>query len=136
MLRSEAFSIQDVDNGRAAKRMGLFGSSDMMGTLMVLQDALENNDPEALQMLLDELDGAITVALESRADVGSRAMRLEITDSRLVDLNLSFTRLLSEVEDADITELITSLAMHETSYQAALLAASKIIQPSLLNFLD
>ena len=44
--------------------------------------------------------------------------------------------LLSEVEDADLTELVTQLAMQETSYQSALIASSKIIQPSLLDFLD
>jgi flagellar hook-associated protein 3 FlgL len=42
---------------------------------------------------------------------------------------------LSEEEDADMTKLITELATHENAYQAALLSAGKIIQPSLLDFM-
>ena len=50
-------------------------------------------------------------------------------------MELSFSRLLSDVEDADLTTVITDLATLENNYQAALAAAGKIIQPSLLNFL-
>jgi flagellin-like hook-associated protein FlgL len=133
---NRSFSIEEVGTGRAAKQMGLYGASDMMSTLLVLNNALENNDQEALSLLLDELDSSITVALENRASVGARSMRLEITSSRLADLKLNFTSLLSEVEDADMTQVITDLATQESMYQAALSAASRIIQPSLLDFLD
>ena len=44
--------------------------------------------------------------------------------------------MLSSVEDADLTKVLTDLASLETSYQAALTAAGKIIQPSLMDFLS
>ena len=50
-------------------------------------------------------------------------------------MELNYTKLLSEVEDIDITEALTQLATHENNYQASLLAAAKIIQPSLVDFL-
>jgi flagellin-like hook-associated protein FlgL len=128
--------IEDVGDGRAARSMGLYGSSDMSGTMLALVNALKSNDKEAIGMLLDNFDEATTQALEQRAWVGSTALRLETTDSRLIDLGLSFTGLLSEVEDGDMTQLITELATYETNYQAALAAAARIIQPSLMNFLD
>jgi len=128
--------IEDENDGRAARSMGLYGSSDMSGTMLALVNALEKNDSEGVGMLLENFDNAITMALEQRAWVGSTALRLETTDSRLVDLTLSFTKLLSEVEDGDLTQMITKLATYETNYQAALAAAARIIQPSLMNFLD
>jgi len=128
--------IEDVGDGRAARSMGLYGSSDMSGTMLALVNALEDNDAEGVGMLLENFDNAVTQALEKRAWVGSTALRLETTDSRLVDLSLSFTGLLAEVEDGDMTQLITDLATYETNYQAALRAAASIIQPSLMNFLD
>ncbi len=128
--------IEDVGDGRAARSLGLYGSSDMSGTMLALVNALKDNDSEGVGMLLQSFDDAMTSSLEQRAWVGSTAMRLESTDSRLIDLSLSFTELLSEVEDGDMTELITRLATYETNYQAALAAAAKIIQPSLMNFLS
>ena len=61
--------------------------------------------------------------------------RLEKTEYRLRDLGLNYTRLLSEVEDADITHLITQLTTQENNYQASLMAAAQIIQPTLVDFL-
>jgi flagellar hook-associated protein 3 len=130
-----SFAIEDVDGDLVAKQMDIYGSSDMMGSLLVLEHALRNNDQNGINRLLANFDDAITVALDVRAGIGTNAMRLESTSSRLLDMELNFTRLLSEVEDADMTELITSLAAQENSYQASLLAAAKIIQPSLLDFL-
>lgn len=127
--------IEDTATGRLAKDWGLFGSSDMMGSLSVLVNVLENNDQEGTGMLLDNLDKAINHLLNFRGAVGSRAARLITTQSRLFDLKLTFTGLLSEVEDADITKVLTDLATFEANYQASMLAGARIIQPSLLNFL-
>lgn len=127
--------IEEVDGGRAARTMGLYGASDILGSMIILGNALENDDQEGVSLLTETFDKAITAALDVRAEIGSKGLRLDMTDSRLVDLQLSFTRLLSEVEDADITEVVTALAAHEASYQAALMSASQIIQPSLMNFL-
>ena len=115
--------------------MGLYGSSDMMGTLLVLIDALKNDDGDSVGLMLKGLDDSITKALDVRASVGASALRLETTASRLSDTGLSFTSLLSGVEDADLTTAITDLATLENNYQAALMAAGKIIQPSLIDFL-
>ncbi len=86
-------------------------------------------------MLLKNIDDSIQRMLDSRATVGSRAVRFESANSRLNDMNLSFTKLLSETEDADMPSLVSTLATYENNYQAALQATAKIIQPSLLDFL-
>ncbi len=133
---TKSFVIEDADSNAAAKALGLFGSSDIMGTLIVLRDALENDDQEGTGMLLANLDDSIEHLLKYRARIGARAIRLYTADNRLVDMDLSFTSLLSEVEDADMAELVTDLATYENNYQASLMAAAKIIQPSLLYFLS
>jgi len=132
---NRSFMIREVDGGRIAKQMDVYGSSDIMGSLLVLADGLRNNDQEGINRLLFNFDEAMTLSLETRANLGANALRLESTASRLLDKELSYTRLLSEVEDADLTKVITELAARENSYRAALLAAGKIIQPSLLDFL-
>ncbi len=127
--------IEDVSDSRLTKEMGIYGSGDVIGTLMVLSNALHANDREGVADLLDNLDFSISHLLNARAKTGVRAMRLEMTAARLQDSELGYTNLLSNVEDADISKLITDLATLENNYQASLMAAARIIQPSLLNFL-
>ncbi len=132
---TRSLTIEDVSGGRVAKELGIFGSSDMMGSMLVLVNALRNNDQEGTGLLLQNLDDSMQNLLNRRAIVGARALRLEGTHARLLDLDMSFTKLLSEVEDADISKLITDLATYENSYRASLMASARIIQPTLLEFL-
>jgi len=129
-------TIEEVGDGRAAKDLGIFGASDVLGSMLVLINCLDNDDQEGTGLLLGALDDSLQHLLKYRGVTGARSIRLETTDSRLVDMDLNFTKLLSEVEDADMTKLVAELATYENNYQASLIASSKIIQPSLLNFLD
>lgn len=128
--------IEDVDGGRLTKDMGIYGSSDMMGSLIALSNALHRDDRESVRLLVGNTNEAIGQLLNRRAEAGSRAMRLEGTRSRLMDSKIGYTTLLANVEDADLSKLITDLATFENNYQASLMAVAKIIQPSLLNFLQ
>lgn len=132
---TESLRIEEVGEGRTAHNLGIFGSPDILGSMMILIDALRNDDREVVTQLVGNLDLGMQELLSHRATVGAKVIRLETTDSRLTDLDYNFTKLLSEEEDADLTKLVTDLAMQENSYQAALIAAAKIIQPSLLDFL-
>lgn len=132
---TRSFTIEESGVGRTAKNLGIYGSTDMMGTLFVLTNALRNDDQEGAGLLLGHLDASIQHLLDSRADIGSRGARLQTLSSRQDDQKLTATKRLSEIEDADIAELVSQLATHESSYQAALAAAAKIIQPTLMDFL-
>jgi flagellar hook-associated protein 3 FlgL len=131
----KSLSIEESSNGRTAKDLGIYGSSDLMGSMLVLINALKNNDQEGTSIILGSLDDGMQHVLNARGAVGARGVRLSSTDSRLTDMNLNFTKLLSDTEDADFTKTVTDLATYENNYQAALSATARIIQPSLLNFL-
>lgn len=133
--QTKSLTVEDEAGGRTTSDLGIYGSSDMMGSILVLINALNANDQESTGLLLQNLDDAILHLLNHRAAIGARGIRLEDTVSRLLDLELTFTQRLSEVEDADITKLITDLATYENNYRASLIASAKIIQPSLLDFL-
>jgi len=127
--------IEDIRESKPAKFLGIAGSTDVMGSLMVLMNALRNNDTEGVSAVIEGLDKSIDDVLDNRAAAGAKIIRLETTEIRLTEYSLEFTKLLSEVEDADITKLVAELAQQENLYQAALQAAGKIIQPTLLDFL-
>ncbi len=132
---TESMKIEEIGDGLTAHKMGIFGSSDIMGSLMILAEALNNDNTDVISEMIGNMEQAMQSLLSVRGNVGARINRLETTDRRLMDLNYNFTDLLSEVEDADLTKLVTDLAREENTYQAALIASSKIIQPTLLDFL-
>lgn len=131
-----SLKIEEVGDSRIAHDLGVFGSPDIMGSLMILIDALENNASEDIAGIIGSLENGIDHVLTFLGATGSTQNRLETTDSRLTDMDFNYTILLSDVEDADLTKVVSDLALQENSYQAALIAASKIIQPSLIHFLD
>ena len=127
--------ISNADNACSASALGIFGSTDVLGSMMLLVQSLHNNDRSAVSDLVGTLDTALNTILNQRASTGAKVVRMETTLSRLEDYDVNYTKLLSEVEDADVTKLITDLAMAQNGYQSALNAAARIIQPSLLDFL-
>lgn len=127
--------ISDVDNGVTSKKLKLFGSADVMGSLLALVEALETNDVDGVGLVMGNLQNSSRHVIRERAAIGAKTIQLESTSTRLVDQELLFTKNLSEIEDADLTEMITQLATYENNYNAALIASSKIIQQSLLDFL-
>ncbi|MEA2031372.1 MAG: flagellar hook-associated protein FlgL [candidate division Zixibacteria bacterium] len=132
---TKSFIIENDSTDDTAKRMQLWGSSDILGSVILLRNALQNNDQEGTGKLLANMDDAMQHLLINRSNVGSKSIRLESTLSRLEDQKLSFTELLSNTEDADMAELITDLAVYENNYKSALMASARIVQPTLLDFL-
>lgn len=99
--------------------------------------ALESNPPDTATIRgnLNTVEGILKNSLSVRAEIGAKVNRLEMTQNRLESDNINFTRLLSENEDADIAEVIMNFKMAESVYLASMAAGTRIIQPSLIDFL-
>jgi flagellar hook-associated protein 3 FlgL len=103
-------------------------SAHLRGGTTADADALRSTDLRRLDANLDVLNGI-------RADVGARTNRLAVASSRLSGLALNSTKLLSDVEDADMAQTITQYTTQQAAYSAALKAGANIVQTSLLDFL-
>lgn len=134
-VQGRSLAIIEADGGRTAKDLGIFGSPDILGNMLVLQMSLENNNVEEIGLCLETFDGALDQVLIERAGVGARTTRADMASFRQLSFELQVTRQLSNVEDADFAKVITDLATAEAAYQAALAAAARMIQPSLIQFL-
>ncbi len=109
--------------------------TDASTYLSDLEDGLRGvvgSDPYAAMNNIDQTADAV---LAQRATNGARVARVETLESKLTSLDIEYKRLLSDVEDVDITEVIVKLKSAEASYQAALGAGARLIQPSLLDYL-
>jgi flagellar hook-associated protein 3 FlgL len=84
---------------------------------------------------IGQIDTAVDNLLEYRAEIGARTNQIDLTKNRLLELKTNFSKLLSENEDVDVAETIMNLKMQENVYRAALDTGSRILQPTLMDFL-
>ena len=80
------------------------------------------------QKYIDDKNVAVT-------NNGTRGSRLDLITSRLMDQKATFKDLQSNNEDADVSELAVQLKSSELTYEAALMATSKIMQTNLMNYI-
>lgn len=66
---------------------------------------------------------------------GTREKKLELIQNRLMSQKTSFETLESENENVDISDIAIQLSGAETTYEASLMATSKILQTSLVNYI-
>ena len=103
-------------------------ASDLRSGTSAGYDRLRNGD---LKSLMDNQDALN----QARATVGATESRLTQAKSRLSDVEMTTTKLLSDTEDTDLSKAILDLTNQQNVYQAALRSGASIIQPSLLDFL-
>jgi flagellar hook-associated protein 3 FlgL len=84
---------------------------------------------------LGKLDKHIDRVLDVRSEIGGKVNRINLTVNRLGEDFNNFTDLLSSNEDIDIAEVMVKMKAQEMIYNASLMSSSKIIQPSLLDFI-
>lgn len=100
-----------------------------------LSKALSDQNYDGVSTALGKLDQRMDAFLGVRSDVGAKSNRIQLAAERLQDIDVNVTSLLSKTEDADIAKVITNIKMDENVYQASLSAGSRLIQPSLVDFL-
>jgi flagellar hook-associated protein 3 FlgL len=73
--------------------------------------------------------------LSFRAELGARLNTTQALQDGLTLLQTQTADLRSQIEDADVLKLYSDFARLQQAFQAALQSASRIVQPSLLDFL-
>lgn len=122
-----------LGNGQAANDAKLLDtlrdiSQHLKSGIVADANTLRTTDLARLETNLDTIN-------QVRATVGATTNRLESADSRLQEVEESTTKLLSDVEDADMAKTYVDFSMQQSVYQSALRAGSNIVQQSLLDFL-
>lgn len=111
------------------------GTVNLFQVLKDLKTALENNDAEDIRNQLNPLDEAMHQINRYTAQCGTRTNSLDATNTALADLDLRLTGLTSDIEDADISALITAFKMKEIALQATYQMAGNIGNISIIDFI-
>ena len=109
------------------------GGNNIFELLEKIVDDLNSGKP--VKDELGNIDEQIDKLLAERATLGARTNRIDLIKGRLENEEISVTSLMSQNEDADVAQVITNLKMQENVHRAALGAGTRIIQPTLLDFL-
>lgn len=96
---------------------------------------MEDKMQKMFESGISKMQGYLDVANLALTQVGSRGVRLDLIENRLSSQKTTFETLTSENEDEDAEVIAVQLASAQFSYEAALMATSKITQTSLLNYL-
>jgi len=84
---------------------------------------------------LASLDNNFQALQQMQAAVGTTQYSLQLASTRLQDLQLNDTQVLSDTQDADMASTEISFSTEQAAYEAALKASATIVQESLVNFL-
>ncbi len=114
---------------------GVNNADNMFEVVGKLVGYVETNNQAGIQEALADLGIAMEHVLTSAANVGGRENRLDVATNVLQDLSLIKTERLSNIEDADVTEIMTKLAQDQIIYESVLKSSAMVMQMSLVNYI-
>lgn len=111
------------------------GDTQVFAVLQNISRSLRDNDMSTLGSSLNSLDAAGNLLKGKLSDVGARYNHISRMQESAQDRLVALASRLSDVEDIDLPKVIMEMQMQKTSYEAALAATAKVIQPSLIDYL-
>ena len=113
----------------------VFETSGVLASLRDLTKALADDDEAGVRAVLTRLDDAFTAVQAAIGDQGARANQLTMTSANLDALEINLRTFKSDLSEIDMERAITDLVGRQTAYQAAMMAASKVIGMNLTDYL-
>jgi flagellar hook-associated protein 3 FlgL len=125
----------DLSSVLGSGQTGGTGDGKLLDTLRTVLSDMNNGSTGALSNDLTKIDTNFNALTQLQAGLGATTDRLQLASSRVSDLNLADTQVLSNTRDADMAQTEIEYSTQQVAYQAALKAGATIIQSSLMDFL-
>ncbi len=129
----------EVDNGIKTS-YNLTGSlfTDQVNIFQLMDnliDSLNNNDPNAIRSLLDDIHTAYNKINIAHSNIGAKTKTLNNMKEDFSKRKLLFEDIISKKEDADMAKAISKLYIYQSGYQALLNSFAKITSVNLFNYI-
>ena len=111
------------------------GEVDAFSLLASLERAMLDNDGTAIAQRLEELELAEKQILKRLADTGNLVRELQTAEIKLEDQSFEHEKRLSEIRDVDLAKTSVEVNTAEVNNRLALDTGSRLIQPTLADFL-
>lgn len=109
--------------------------TDMFTMLDDLATALGSDDLDGIRTAHQQLDDLRQALAGAQAQIGAAANRVDVSIARNAATSTTVTAQLSQVRDIDLAEAVTSQAMLDAAYRAALGVTGRAGNLSLLDYL-
>jgi flagellar hook-associated protein 3 FlgL len=112
-----------------------FVDTGAIAALQSLRDALAAGDRDAVAAAAGDLATAFDAVQAVIGDVGARSNRLALASSNVEALEFNLKTLRSDLAEVDLEEALTDLVSRQTTLQAAMAAASRMLSTTLADYL-
>jgi flagellar hook-associated protein 3 FlgL len=115
----------------------VFLDTGALAALKDLSDALgDGTDPKGkIADAMTSLDSAYTGLQTLVGEVGARSNQLEVTAANLDAFDINLKTLKSGLEEVDLEQAVTELVSRQSTFQAAMLATSRVMGLTLADYL-
>lgn len=134
-LRSPASVGSRSENAVRSRSEPMVQGTDVLRTLKDFEIALETNDKAEIQTAVENLDAALNQIVNARAQVGARVSTLNAAQDSLQKAIVDNKTVASQLEDADLFEVVSDMNKTDSTLKATLETSSKVTNMSLLDFL-
>lgn len=122
--------IDTVHTGRE-----LLVDTGVISSLVELRDALLADDATAIQASIGSIDSAFDASQVKLAETGARLARLDLASASLDSAEDAHKAERSTHADISLDEAFTRMSASQQAMEAAMLASSKILSTSLMEYL-
>jgi len=119
-----------------ASEAATFTAGNIFDCLVYVRKKLENNQTDKIEQCLSYLDEKIGWLLQERVRVGARTTHLEAIDEQYTNLEVNLSDMMDGYYSTDVAKATVELNEKTLIYQASLAAGARIMQTSLLDYLD
>lgn len=113
----------------------VFGDSGILAALRDATRALQSGNQANVTASMSALDSSFDNIQVIQGEQGARANALDVASQNLTALKANLTAYKTQLQGVDIESAVTELVTKQTSYQAAMLATSKILGMTLTDYL-
>jgi flagellar hook-associated protein 3 FlgL len=124
-----------LEKGPPEEQNGKGENVNVFDELQNLRISLLTGDMDSTRGTLERFDQIHAKIVATRAKIGSRINGLQSTSQAIDRHNLSNAQLTSQLEDADMAQVVSDLSKEEQIFKSSLSSSQKLIQPTLLDFL-
>lgn len=122
-------------NVNADQAFGTEAQGTAFSAIIGLMQGLHVNSGAEIRDSLQPLDDSMARFLSAQTLAGSRTNRLQFTETQNRDDKVVLTAESSRIEDVDFAQVISEFQNRQQVYQASIQVGSKIIQPTLADYL-
>lgn len=113
----------------------IFRDSNVFTVLRDLSTALGANDRAGVTAAIEQLQQVQTEVQRLTGETGARVNQFEAAKNEMAEATLDTRVQRSQVADIDIAEAVANFSQAQTAYQAALSAASRVINLNVMDYL-